>query len=202
MQKSLGSESMNLILASSSERRIELLKRITEKFKVIPSNFDEKKIEFKSNVPEYVMTLAEGKARDVEGKITERKNTFIIGCDTVVAFENIILGKPKDENDAFRILKMLSGNIHNVYTGISILDLSSGRNKIDYMCTEVKFSNLTDEMISKYVYSGECLDKAGAYGIQGNAAIFVESINGCFYNVVGLPLNKLNKMFGEMGINL
>lgn len=193
---------MNLILASSSERRIELLKRITEDFKVIPSDFDEKKIKFEGDVPKYVMTLADGKAREVEGKITEKENTFIIGCDTVVAFKDIILGKPKDEKDAFRILKKLSGNIHNVYTGISILDLGSGKKKTDYMCTEVKFSSLTDEIINKYVYSGECLDKAGAYGIQGNAAVFVESINGCFYNVVGLPLNKLNKMFGEMGVNL
>lgn len=193
---------MNLILASSSERRIELLKRITENFKVIPSNFDEKKIEFKGDVPKYVMTLAEGKASEVKNTIAERKDTFIIGCDTVVAFENLILGKPKDENDAFGILRRLSGNIHNVYTGIAILDLNSGKTKTDYMCTEVKFSALTDEMIKNYVCSGECLDKAGAYGIQGNAAVFVESITGCFYNVVGLPLNKLSKMFGEMGISL
>lgn len=193
---------MNLILASASERRIELLKRITEEFKVLPSNFDEKKIEFKGDVPQYVMKLAESKAKEVASTITEREDTFIIGCDTVVAFENLVLGKPKDEDDAFGILKRLSGNIHNVYTGIAILDLSSGKVNRDYACTEVKFSNLTDEMIKRYVCSGECLDKAGAYGIQGNAAVFVESINGCFYNVVGLPLNKLNKMFGEMGINL
>lgn len=193
---------MNLILASSSERRIELLKRITEEFKVIPSDFDEKSIEFKSDVPKYVMALAEGKANEVASMITDRKNTFIIGCDTVVAFNNLVLGKPKDEYDAFGILKKLSGNIHNVYTGIAILDLSSGKVKKDYACTEVKFSNLTDEMINKYVCSGECLDKAGAYGIQGNAAVFVESISGCFYNVVGLPLNKLSKMFGEMGVSL
>ncbi|MDF2505800.1 Maf-like protein [Clostridium sp.] len=184
---------MNLILASSSERRIELLKRIT---------LDFKRVEFKGDVAEYVMTLAEGKAKDVASTIAEKENTFIIGCDTVVAFRNLVLGKPKDEDDAFGILKQLSGNIHNVYTGVVIVDLKSATVKRDYVCTEVKFSNLTDKMIEKYICSGECLDKAGAYGIQGNAAVFVEAINGCFYNVVGLPLNKLNKMFGEMGINL
>jgi septum formation protein len=193
---------MNLILASSSERRIELLKRITLDFNVIPSDFDEKRVEFKGDVAEYVMTLAEGKAKDVASTIAEKENTFIIGCDTVVAFRNLVLGKPKDEDDAFGILKQLSGNIHNVYTGVVIVDLKSATVKRDYVCTEVKFSNLTDKMIEKYICSGECLDKAGAYGIQGNAAVFVEAINGCFYNVVGLPLNKLNKMFGEMGINL
>ena len=195
---------MNLILASASERRVQLLKRISKDFKVIISDFDEKSVPFNGSVSEYVISLARGKAEAASKKIdiTEALDTLIIGCDTLVALNGEILEKPSSEVEAYEMLKMLSGNTHKVYSGIAIYDLSLKTMKADFEVTEVKFSSLSDLQINKYVSTGDCMDKAGAYGIQGEAAVFVEGINGCFYNVVGLPLNKLYKMLKGMGVNL
>ncbi|WP_434303960.1 Maf-like protein [Clostridium botulinum] len=192
----------NIILASASQRRQELLKRILGNFQIIVSDFDESSIPFKNNIPSYVMNLAEGKARSVSKKIMDQDNNLIIGCDTIVAFNNRILGKPKDKKDAFEMLQALSGNEHEVYFGLAILDVKSNKIIKDFVCTKVKFSKLSSVQIEKYINTGDPMDKAGAYGIQGKAGIFVENINGCYYNVVGLPLNKLNSMLMEMGVNL
>lgn len=100
------------------------------------------------------------------------------------------------------MLQALSGNEHEVYSGLAILDVKSNKIIKDFVCTKVKFSKLTSLQIEKYVNTGDPMDKAGAYGIQGKAGVFVENINGCYYNVVGLPLNKLNSMLMEMGVNL
>lgn len=132
----------------------------------------------------------------------DQDNNLVIGCDTLVAFNNKILGKPKDKKDAFEMLQALSGNEHEVYSGLAILDVKSNKIIKDFVCTKVKFSKLTSLQIEKYVNTGDPMDKAGAYGIQGKAGVFVENINGCYYNVVGLPLNKLNSMLMEMGVNL
>lgn len=191
----------NIILASASQRRQELLKRILGNFQIIVSDFDESSIPFKNNIPSYVMNLAEGKARSVSKKIMDQDNNLIIGCDTIVAFNNRILGKPKDKKDAFEMLQALSGNEHEVYSGLAILDVKSNKIIKDFVCTKVKFSKLTSSQIEKYINTGDPMDKAGAYGIQGKAGVFVENINGCYYNVVGLPLNKLNSMLMEMGVN-
>ena len=192
----------NIILASASQRRQELLKRILGNFQIIVSDFDESSIPFKNNIPSYVMNLAEGKARSVSKKIMDQDNNLIIGCDTIVAFNNRILGKPKDKKDAFEMLQALSGNEHEVYSGLAILDVKSNKIIKDFVCTKVKFSKLTSSQIEKYINTGDPMDKAGAYGIQVKAGVFVENINGCYYNVVGLPLNKLNSMLMEMGVNL
>ncbi|WP_049041020.1 Maf-like protein [Clostridium sporogenes] len=192
----------NIILASASQRRQELLKRILENFQIIVSDFDESSIPFKDKISSYVMNLAEGKARSVSKKIMDQDNNLVIGCDTLVAFNNKILGKPKDKKDAFEMLQALSGNEHEVYSGLAILDVKSNKIIKDFVCTKVKFSKLTSLQIEKYVNTGDPMDKAGAYGIQGKAGVFVENINGCYYNVVGLPLNKLNSMLMEMGVNL
>ncbi|MBD5638518.1 Maf-like protein [Clostridium botulinum] len=192
----------NIILASASQRRQELLKRILENFQIIVSDFDESSIPFKNNIQSYVMNLAEGKARSVSKKIMDQDNNLIIGCDTIVAFNNRILGKPKDKKDAFEMLQALSGNEHEVYSGLAILDVKSNKIIKDFVCTKVKFSKLSSVQIEKYINTGDPMDKAGAYGIQGKAGVFVENINGCYYNVVGLPLNKLNSMLMEMGVNL
>ncbi len=192
----------NIILASASQRRQELLKRILENFQIIVSDFDESSIPFKNNIPSYVMNLAEGKARSVSKRIMDQDNNLIIGCDTIVAFNNRILGKPKDKKDAFEMLQALSGNEHEVYSGLAILDVKSNKIIKDFVCTKVKFSKLSSVQIEKYINTGDPMDKAGAYGIQGKAGVFVENINGCYYNVVGLPLNKLNSMLMEMGVNL
>lgn len=195
---------MKFILASASERRIELLSRIIKDFKVIPSDFDEQTIKFNGSVPEYVMKLSKAKAEAVSRATWafSESDITVIGCDTIVSIDNLILGKPKDKQDAFRMIKMLSGKVHSVYTGITIINVNFDIIKCDYACTKVKFSNLSNQDIEKYLCLEEYEDKAGAYGIQGYAGVFVEAIEGCFYNVVGLPLNKLNRMFGEMGINL
>lgn len=192
---------MRIILASASERRRELLKRILCDFEVIVSQFDEDNIGFNGDCGNYVIELAKGKGMNVASNI-EDKNSLIIACDTVVFFNGKVLGKPKNEKEAFSMLKELSGNVHLVYSGIFIYNKENNSMMTDYVCTEVKFSNLSDELIEKYIESKEPFDKAGAYGIQGYGGIFVERINGCYYNVVGLPLNSLYKMLKEMGVNL
>lgn len=194
----MGSDNLKLILASASERRHELLKRITNNFDVIVSDFDESKVKFQGDCGRYVMELAKGKALATQEKVKE--NSIIIACDTIVSIDNRILGKPINEREAFEMLKALSGNIHQVYSGIAITDTITGKITTDYVITNVVFADISDEEIEEYISKGESMDKAGAYGIQGNAAIFVKEIHGCYYNVVGLPLNKLSLMLKEMGV--
>ena len=191
---------MDLVLASASERRCELLKRITDDFKIIISNFDEDSVIFEGNCEEYVEKIAEGKAIDVSKNLQE--NSLIIGCDTVVFFDNKVLGKPKNREDAFNMLSNLSGNAHQVYSGLAIYDTRSKSTMVTSVKTEVKFSKLTKRQIEDYIDSGEPMDKAGAYGIQGFGGVFVEEIHGCYYNVVGLPINKLNSLLRDLGVNL
>ena len=116
--------------------------------------------------------------------------------------EDKVLGKPADKEEAFNMLKLLSGKIHQVYSGLAVYNTLTKELITDYVCTEVKFSTIPDEVITSYIETGEPMDKAGAYGIQGYGGIFVEKIHGCYYNVVGLPLNKLYNMLGKMGVNL
>ncbi|QGU94908.1 Maf-like protein [Clostridium bovifaecis] len=191
---------MKLILASASERRQELLKRITSDFDIIVSDFDEEKVSFQGSCGEYVTKLAKGKAENVANRIGN--DAIVIGCDTIVSFKEHVLGKPRNELEAFSMLRLLSGSIHQVYSGVAVIDTKTKNVKIDYVCTDVKFSSISDEEIKSYIATGEPMDKAGAYGIQGFGGVFVEEITGDYYNVVGLPLNKLNKMLKEMGVNL
>ena len=183
---------LKFILASASERRKDLLSRIVSNFEVKISNFDEEKVEVSTNIENYVKTLAEGKAKDVA--LNCDNDSIIIGADTIVVIDDNILGKPKDKDDAFRMLKLLSNNVHRVYSGVTVINNEKQVMKSECLYTEVYFSELSDEEIWRYIDTGECLDKAGAYGIQGYGGVFVEKINGCYYNVVGLPLNLLNKM--------
>ena len=192
----LGSDLLKIILASASERRQELLARLVKEFTVIVSDFDEELVEYRGNVSEYVEEIALGKAKDVAKKITE--DVIIIAADTIVTLNNTILGKPKDELDAFKMLKSLSGNSHKVYSGVVLINTATGKTLKTSLPTEVKFSKLTDNEITEYIKSGEPLDKAGAYGIQGQGGVFVEEIRGCYYNVVGLPLNRLKYMINEI----
>ncbi|QPW52511.1 Maf-like protein [Clostridium botulinum] len=191
---------MRIVLASASERRQELLQRITNKFEVIVSNFDENTVDFEGNFENYVMKLAKGKAISVAQNLS--KDAVVIGCDTIVAFNGKVLGKPNDELEAFNMLKALSGNVHKVYSGIAVIDTRKGNTRVENVCTSVKFSSLTNEKIKEYISTKEPMDKAGAYGIQGFGGVFVEEINGDYYNVVGLSLNKLDKMLWEMGVDL
>ena len=183
---------LKIILASASERRKDLLSRIVSNFEVKISNFDEEKVEVSTNIENYVKTLAEGKAKDVA--LNCDNDSIIIGADTIVVIGDNILGKPKDKNHAFQMLKLLSNNVHRVYSGVAVINNQKNIMKSVCLYTEVYFSEISDDEIWRYIESGECLDKAGAYGIQGYGGVFAEKINGCYYNVVGLPLNLLNKM--------
>lgn len=183
---------LKFILASASDRRKELLSRTISDFEVKISDFDEGTVEVSKDIEKYVKTLAEGKAKSVALNCTN--DSIIIGADTIVVIDDNILGKPKDKDDAFRMLKLLSNNVHRVYSGVTVINNEKQVMKSECLYTEVYFSELSDEEIWRYIDTGECLDKAGAYGIQGYGGVFVEKINGCYYNVVGLPLNLLNKM--------
>lgn len=182
-----------LILASGSPRRRELLERYGLELKVVNSDIVEK---FNNDeTPEQIsMALAFSKAISVSKAFN---NDIVIGADTIVVYNNNILGKPKNDEDAFRILTLLSGNVHDVITGIAIIKADTNQKIIDYERTRVKFNNLTPERINNYIISKESFDKAGAYGIQGLGAILVEKIDGCYSNVVGLPLSKIDFLLGR-----
>lgn len=191
---------MEIVLASASIRREELLKRIITNFEIIISDFDEAIINYSGKVEEYVETLALCKAMDVLQKI--KLPSIIIGCDTVVFNEGKVLSKPKDKDEAFNMLKQLSNSTHFVYSGVAIVNSETREKKVFNVVTKVKFSKLTNEQINSYIQTNEPMDKAGAYGIQGLGSVFVEKIEGCFYNVVGLPINKLYKELLLMGVKI
>ncbi|SHE43767.1 Maf family protein [Caloramator proteoclasticus] len=187
---------MKIILASSSPRRIEMLKNLNLNFDVVPSDFKE---EINLNDPiELVKNFAYNKALDVKQKVNDE--ALIIAADTIVYKDGRVLGKPSDEEDAFNMLKFLSGDRHEVYTGICVMF----RNDciIDYSCTYVYFKELSDLQIKWYIETNEPFGKAGAYAIQGFGGLFVEKIDGCYFNVVGLPVSKLYDIINRMGINL
>ncbi|MDP4177212.1 MAG: Maf-like protein [Bacillota bacterium] len=196
---------MKFVLASASIRRQELLKKIINNFEVIVSDFNENKIDFNGNVGDYVKELSMGKAMEVANKLKNQSDSdrlIIIAADTVVAVDDKVIGKPKDAEDAIKTLKLLNGRYHYVYTGFSLIEMPQLKKIQDFACTEVKFSELNDNEIEEYVKSGEPMDKAGSYGIQGKGGLFVEKINGCYYNIVGLPLNKIFYALKWMGVNL
>ncbi|MBW2200779.1 MAG: septum formation inhibitor Maf [Deltaproteobacteria bacterium] len=173
-----------LILASKSQRRRYLLKQAGLSFSVIPSSVDEKSVSMTS--PEkYVRDLAEAKAGEVAKKYPE---SWVIGADTIVLMDGIILGKPGSKSEARKMLKQLSGKIHQVLTGYTICCLAKKRNFSETVKTEVLFKHLTDEEIEWYIQSKEPFDKAGAYAIQGLGTFLVKSIKGSYTNVVGLPV--------------
>ena len=125
----------------------------------------------------------------------------MIGADTIVFFQNKILGKPKNEEDAFRMLQAMSGNIHTVYTGVTIIDTASDRTNTFYEETKVEFYDVSDEEIRNYISTGDPLDKAGSYGVQGRGCFLVKRIEGDYFTVVGLPIAHLLKELSKMGIN-
>lgn len=181
---------IKLILASTSPRRKELLRREGIEFKVlIPDNIEEDDL-FEDPVS-YVLKLSRKKAESVAKKV---EDGLILGADTIVVLDDKILGKPKDKKEALFILERLSGKYHKVYTGITLINKKSGKVKSDYGCTKVKFNQLRKEDILKYIATGEPLDKAGAYGIQGMGDFLVENIEGDLDNVIGLPVEKLKKL--------
>ena len=176
---------MSIILASQSPRRIELLGQTGWEFQVIPSRFDEDGVTAQTPA-ELVRKLALGKARAV----LRGDGDIVIGCDTVVALQNTVFGKPRDREDARRMITALAGNTHSVITGVCIL--SGAQTVRQFECeTKVRFFPLTEKEIEAYIDTDEPYDKAGGYGIQGKAGLFAESIEGDYNNVVGMPLSRV-----------
>lgn len=191
---------MKVILASKSPRRVEILEKIVKEFEVVQSNFDENTIDFKGDIAKYVKDLSRNKAIEVSKRLNEP--SIVIAADTVVFQNGKVLEKPKNEEDAFSMLSSLSGNTHKVYSGICLINTYDDTVVTDCDCTEVRFSELNPRQIRNYINSGEPMDKAGAYGIQGLGGAFVEGIKGCYYNVMGLPLNKLYKALEDYDITI
>ena len=189
----------HLILASGSPRRRELMSQVGLDFTVVTSDADENIREMEPE--DYVRELSSIKAQSVlEQYAYKDDSVIVIGSDTIVYHKGEILTKPKDEEDAFRILKSLEGQIHQVYTGVTIC--SAHKNVSFYEKTDVWVYDMTDEEIRDYISTGEPMDKAGSYGIQGLFGIYVKGINGDYNNVVGLPVARLFYEMKKSGINL
>lgn len=189
---------MRIILASTSPRRLELLRGLGLKVKVVSSRVKESKFSIK-NPEKLVKTLALIKAQEVARRT---KDGLVIGADTVVVLKGKILGKPKDSKEAKSMLRKLSGRTHEVLTGLAVIDASSGKTIGDFVRTGVKFRKLTDKEIANYVTSDKPFDKAGAYAIQEKAGLFIEKIDGCYFNVVGLPLARLTEILKKFDVTL
>ena len=179
---------MKLILASASPRRKELLAKTGLPFDIIPAKGEET---ITKTIPaEVVMELSQQKAGEIAEKQTE--DCIIIGADTIVAKGDTIMGKPKDEDDAYRMLEMISDDCHQVYTGVTILRTGENAESITFAeKTDVYLYPISDADIHAYIASGDPMDKAGAYGIQGDFAVHVKGIEGDYYNVVGLPIGRV-----------
>lgn len=177
---------MNIILASASPRRRELMKLITDDFTAVSLDVDETIPEnCGCHVSEYLAVLKADKASGIY------PDSIVIGCDTVVEIEGKVLGKPKNADECRKFLKMLSGKIHYVTTSCCIIGF--GNKIVMSKTTDVTFRNLTDDDIEWYISTGEPFDKAGGYGIQGKGSLLIEKINGDYFNVVGLPVSELNQ---------
>lgn len=180
----------SLVLASASPRRRELLEQIGLEFEILVAEIDEQRLP-NEKPAELVERLASEKALAVL-----KPNTLVIAADTVVAIDDEVLGKPKNASDAKTMLKKLQGRKHYVYSGFCVLDGEKTFSEV--VATEVVFRKVSDEEIDAYVASGEPMDKAGAYGIQGGAAKFISEIHGDYYNVVGLPICRLSTVLTEV----
>lgn len=176
-----------IILASASPRRKELLSLICDNFKIIPADIDES-VDDNINLYDIPEFLARKKAAHV---YSLHQNDVVVGCDTGVFVDNQMIGKPKSEKAAFEILKLLSGKTHKVITGCAIY--RNGEIKSFSKVTQVEFYKLSDEEILEYIATGEPMDKAGAYGIQGKGGVLIKQIKGDYFNVVGLPVAELKR---------
>ncbi len=179
-----------LILASSSPRRIDLLKQMGLSFEVYPANHPEPSPKSNEDPAEYAVRAAEHKAACVLEALQDPE-AWIIAADTVVVQDKHILGKPANKEDALQMLKRLVGREHQVITGLAIFHGNQGIRDRSQVSTRVQFRQASEEQIQRYIQTHEPMDKAGAYGIQGKGAWFVQRIEGCYFNVVGLPLHHL-----------
>ena len=190
---------MQIILASASPRRAELMEMFRPgALRIVPAAGEESA---DPSLPpdELVITLSRQKAEEVASRCAAPGDA-VVGADTVVVLDGRILGKPRDAEDARRMLRGLSGRSHSVYTGVTVI--RGGETLSHAERTEVCFRDLTDDEIDRYIATGEPMDKAGAYGAQGLASLFVERLEGDFFNVMGLPLCALGKLLKQLGVNL
>jgi len=187
-----------LCLASRSARRAELLTLVGAHFDIVPASVDERPLE--GERPDaHVLRLAEAKARASRAareRAGSEDEAVYVGADTIVAIDRVLLGKPADRAEAVCMLELLSGRIHEVWTGIFVLDPREERGLGESVRSIVKFSSIGRPVIDRYVATGEPMDKAGAYAVQGGGALFVEAIEGSYSNVVGLPLSHLKQLLG------
>ena len=186
-----------MILASNSQRRQEILKDAGFNFRVITSNIEE--ISDKENVIERILDIAEKKLEQIA---KNNVNEFILAADTVVELDKNIFGKPKDREEAFKFLKLLSGKIHRVITAYVFKNISKNILIREVVISEVKFFDLDDETINWYLDTGEPFDKAGAYGIQGKGRALVEKINGDYFSVMGFPISNFLENLRKIGYKI
>jgi septum formation protein len=187
-----------IILASASPRRKEILEKTGLKFRVDESDYEEN-MDIGLKPRELAICHAVGKAKVVASRY---KNALIISADTIVVLKNRVFGKPRNRSEARDMLKALSGKVHTVITGYAILDSSTGKMLSQTVESRVFFKRLNEEEIDSYIKSGEPVDKAGAYGVQGLGAVIVKKIDGDFFNVMGLPLNSLAGNLKKFGIRV
>ena len=186
-----------MILASNSQRRQEILKDAGFNFRVITSNIEE--ISDKENVIERILDIAEKKLEQIA---KNNVNEFILAADTVVELDKNIFGKPKDREEAFKFLKLLSGKIHRVITAYVFKNISKNILIREVVISKVKFFDLDDETINWYLDTGEPFDKAGAYGIQGYGRVLVEKIDGDFYSIMGFPISNFLENLRKIGYKI
>jgi septum formation protein len=167
-------------------------------FEIIPSDYEED-MTMIDDPAELAKALARGKAEDVAARV---ENGLVIGIDTFIAYEGRKIGKPKDEQDAARILRMISGSTVDVYSGLAVIDAANGSSHTDFERTQVRMHNMTDADIRNYIRTGEPMDKAGAFAIQGLGAVFVKDINGCYSNITGTPIYKLSQALQKFGVDI
>jgi septum formation protein len=183
-----------LVLASRSPRRAEILRAVGWEFEAIVAGIDESLLP-EENPVAYVKRLARTKAQAVAAKV---KTGLVLGADTTVVVDGEILGQPGDRENARRMLRLLSGKWHEVVTGVAFVRAESSRTVVDHVVTRVRFSKMSEEEIDWYAMSDEPLDKAGAYAIQGRASLFIEEVQGEYFNIVGLPIRKIYELSGKI----
>lgn len=191
-------QNKRIILASRSRPRRKLLRQVGIRFVTARSNVKESKV-IRTTCRDLVISNALKKARDVAGRYN---SGIVIGADTVVLVGKKIIGKPRNLKDAARTLKLLSVKPQWVYSGIAVIDIESGKIFTDHEKTKVYIYPLTDEQIKNYFKRVSPMDKAGSFDVQGYGSIFIDRIEGCFYNVVGLPLAKLAKILMRLGVDI
>jgi len=196
--------SPRLVLASSSPRRRELLGSLGLQFEVIKPDVDEEAFHLEHLLPaDVVKFLSRTKAQEVFKYHTD---ALVIGADTIVVLDGQVFGKPKNEEDAFRMLNTLQGTVHEVYSGITVFNPNESAEfppfASDALCTKVSMRPLSPEEIHTYIRTGEPMDKAGAYAIQGYGSTLIEKIDGCYFNVVGMSLYLLERLFEQIGQKL